>query len=307
VLCQETSDQRAQVHVTVCVCTFRRPQLLQRGLMALQRMDTKGEFTFSIVVADNDSNQSARTVVEECAKTATIDIAYCVETQQNIALARNQAIRRGRGEFVAFIDDDEWPSEQWLSLMLKTCETCHADGVLGPVVPHFDQVPPTWVVSGRFWERQRYVTGHVVKWEDSRTGNVLFRLSIVEGMAEPFDPRFDNGGEDTDFFKRMTSQGRIFVWCDEAIVYETVPANRLTRSYMMKRGLLRGRIILKHSERRWRYIAISLAAVPVHAALLPVATLRGQHVVMRHLVSLSDHVGRLLAILGLNPISTRDP
>ena len=127
-LCQETSDQRAQVHVTVCVCTFRRPQLLQRGLMALQRMDTKGEFTFSIVVADNDSNQSARTVVEECAKTATIDIAYCVETQQNIALARNQAIRRGRGEFVAFIDDDEWPSEQWLSLMLKTCETCHADG-----------------------------------------------------------------------------------------------------------------------------------------------------------------------------------
>ena len=127
-LCQETNDQRAQVHVTVCVCTFRRPQLLQRGLMALQRMDTKGEFTFSIVVADNDSNQSARTVVEECAKTATIDIAYCVETQQNIALARNQAIRRGRGEFVAFIDDDEWPSEQWLSLMLKTCETCHADG-----------------------------------------------------------------------------------------------------------------------------------------------------------------------------------
>ena len=89
-----------------------------------------------------------------------------------------------------------------------------------------------------------------MKWEDSRTGNVLFRLSIVEGMAEPFDPRFDNGGEDTDFFKRMTSQGRIFVWCDEAIVYETVPANRLTRSYMMKLGLLRGRIILKHSERR---------------------------------------------------------
>ena len=126
-------------------------------------------------------------------------------------------------------------------------------------------------------------------------------------MVGPFDPRFDNGGEDIDFFRRMTSRGRIFVWCDEAVVYETVPANRLTRSYMLKRGLLRGRNILKHRERRWRYIAVSLAAVPVHAALLPVATLLGQHVAMRHLVSLSDHVGRLLAMLGLSAVTTRDP
>ena len=275
--------------------------------MALQRQDTNCEFTFSIVVCDNDSSQSARSVVEEFARTATIETAYCVETQQNIALARNQAIRRCSGEFVAFIDDDEWPSEQWLSLMLKTCEIRRADGVLGPVLPHFDELPPAWVVSGRFCERERYVTGHVVRWEESRTGNVLFRRSIVEGMAEPFDPRFDNGGEDTDFFKRMTSRGCTFVWCDEAVVYETVPANRLTRSYMLKRGLLRGRNILKHQERRWRYVAISLAAVPVHAAFLPVATLLGQHVVMRHLVSLSDHVGRLLALLGLSPVSTREP
>ena len=56
--------------------------------MALQRQDTNGEFTFSIVVSDNDSSQSARSVVEAFARTATIDTAYCVETQQNIALAR---------------------------------------------------------------------------------------------------------------------------------------------------------------------------------------------------------------------------
>lgn len=163
------------------------------------------------------------------------------------------------------------------------------------------------MVSGRFCERPRYATGHVVRWEESRTGNVLFRQSILEGMVGPFDPRFDNGGEDMDFFRRLTSRGRIFVWCDEAVVYESVPANRLTRSYMLKRGLLRGRNSLKHRERRWRYIAISLAAVPVHAALLPVATLLGQHVAMRHLVSLSDHVGRLLAMLGLSVVTTRDP
>jgi glycosyltransferase involved in cell wall biosynthesis len=275
--------------------------------MALQHQNTRGEFAFSIVVADNDSNQSARSVVEEFARTATIDITYCVETHQNIALARNQAIRQCRGQFVAFIDDDEWPSENWLSLMIRTCEASHVDGVLGPVLPHFDGRPPAWIVSGRFCERQRFVTGHVVKWEESRTGNVLFRMSIVNGMTEPFDPRFDNGGEDTDFFKRMTSRGRVFVWCDEAVVYETVPPHRLTRSYMLKRGLLRGRNILKHPEQRWRYVATSIAAIPVHAALLPVASLLGQHVVMKHLVSLSDHVGRLLALLGLSPVSTRDP
>ena len=41
-------------------------------------------------------------------------VAYRVEPQQNIALARNAAITHATGDFIAFFDDDQLPIKQWL-------------------------------------------------------------------------------------------------------------------------------------------------------------------------------------------------
>ena len=55
-------------HITVCICTFERPTLLSRLLAALDRQKTDGLFTYSVVVADNDVNQSAEPVVAGSAR-----------------------------------------------------------------------------------------------------------------------------------------------------------------------------------------------------------------------------------------------
>ena len=47
-------------HVTVCVCTYKRPALLARLLDALARQATRGTFTYSLVVADNDERRRPR-------------------------------------------------------------------------------------------------------------------------------------------------------------------------------------------------------------------------------------------------------
>jgi len=38
---------------------------------------------------------------------------------------------------------------------------------------------------------------------------------------------------------------------------------------------------------------------------LPVLLLAGQHYFMKYLVRLADHIGRLLASVGLNPVTER--
>src|SRR5260370_17929824 len=76
-------------HVSVCICTYRRPQLLKRLLQTLEKQETDGLFTFSIVVADNDGRRSAEALVADFAVDAAIAVTYCVEPQQNISLPRN--------------------------------------------------------------------------------------------------------------------------------------------------------------------------------------------------------------------------
>lgn len=293
-------------HISVCICTFKRPQLLKRLLDELARQETDGSFTYSAVIADNDRDQSARPVVESFGGSAPIRAVYCVEPEQNIARARNKTLEHATGDYIAFIDDDEFPTRGWLAHLLQTCQRTGADGVLGPVKPHFEEAPPNWATKGGFFERPTHETGHRIDLREARTGNVLFDRRILEGATEVFLPQFGKGGEDVEFFSRMMGKGRVFVWCDEAPVYESVPPTRCTRSYLLRRALLRGSNSLKNPVGRLGKIARSVLAVPCYSLVLPFAYLLGQHVGLKYLIKLSDHGGRLLALVGMNPISQRD-
>jgi succinoglycan biosynthesis protein ExoM len=288
-------------HVSVCICTYQRLSLLKRLLDALRDQDTQGEFTYSVVVVDNDKFRSAEEVVSGFTDPSGIDIKYCVEPRQNIALARNMAIENVQGDYVAFIDDDEFPTNRWLLTLFEARKRFGADGALGPVKPHFDSAPPRWVVEGRFYDRPSYPTGYVIDGSKGRTGNVLLKKQIFEALDPPFRPEFLTG-EDQDFFRRMIEKGHTFIWCHEAVAYEVVPPVRWSRGFMLRRALLRGATSLCHPSCGAVDIAKSMLAVPVYAALSPVSLILGQGKFMLCLVKLFDHLGRLLALVGCHPI-----
>jgi len=180
-------------HISVCVLTYKRPQLLERLLKELEGQETGGQFTYSIVVADNDRLRSSEALVSAVAATSSIRVTYCVEPQQNISLARNRAIENATGDFIAFIDDDEFPTNSWLLTLFEACQKYQSDGVLGPVRCHFDEKPPQWVVKGRFYERPSYPTGYVIDWTKGRTGNVLLKRQVFAAGESPRETRTSSG------------------------------------------------------------------------------------------------------------------
>ncbi len=290
-------------HIAVCVLTYKRPALLKRLLTDLQHQETGGRFTYSIVVCDNDQLRSAEALVSEIAATSSISVKYCVEKQQNICMARNRAIENAPGDFIVFIDDDEFPASGWLANLYQAAGEDSVEGVLGPVVRHFDEKAPKWILKGAFYERPTHPTGFVIDWREGRTGNVLLKRRILKAGEPPFDPQFHRGG-DTDFFRRMAAMGHVFIWCNEAVVYEVVPPHRWTRSFMLKRALLRGAIARQSPTFGPRSLASSLIAVPVYAVGLPFALLMGQHKFMDLLIRLCDHLGKVMAFVGLKPVES---
>lgn len=293
----------AFAHISICICTYRRPKLLRRLLEAVERQITDDAFTFSVVVADNDVTLSGKPVVEDFAARSSVGVLYCLEPRRNIALARNCALAHARGDFVAWIDDDEFPAGDWLSRLLTTALQYRVAGVLGPVRPHFEAPPPRWLLKGRFCERAEYVTGTMMPWNRSFAGNALFRLEILRSLHPPFSAEFGLGGEDVDLFRRLTAMGHEFVWCNEAMVHEVVLPNRWTRRYRWKRAIMLGRSSCRLAgPQAW---VKSCIAIPTYSLVLPFTLLFGQHVFMHYSVKLCAHLGRLLAWFGLNPISQR--
>ena len=288
-------------HISVCICTFKRPHLLSGLLHELSFQETEASFAYSVVIADNDVAQSSREVVLQFRETSSLEVIYCVEPEQNIALARNKALANAKGDFIAFIDDDELPAVDWLIKLFQTWQARRVDGVLGPVLPRFDRTPPAWVKKGGFCDRPSHSTGFEIDWTQGRTGNLLIKRDILAGVDPVFRPEFGGGGEDRNFFRRMIERDCVFVWCNEAVVYEQVPPLRWKRTVMIRRALLRGKMALNH-HRGFGDLTKSFLAVIGYTLALPILLLMGHHLFMKYLIKICDHSGKLLAFVGLDPV-----
>lgn len=292
-------------HVCVCICTYKRFRYLHRLLTELERQETEDLFDYAIVVVDNDRLASAKQVVESFAQQSRVAVTYSVQPEQNIALTRNKAVENAEGDLVAFIDDDELPDQYWLLELYKAILTYQVDGILGPVLPDYEKKPPGWVLKGRFFDRPTHPSGHVLEWDSTRTGNVLLKRKLFETDRQWFDPNYGSGGEDRDFFRRRIADGAVFVWCNEALVYETVPSDRWKRTIMLKRALLRGRVAFENSSAKTTASLRSLFAVVMYAVGLPFFLVSGQHVFMTYLIKIFDHLGKVLAALGLDVVKEK--
>lgn len=299
-------------HICVCICTYKRPQLLGNLFKRLQNQKTDGQFTYSIVVVDNDDTKSARDIVTDVREKSLISMDYYVEPEKNIALARNRAVQNANGDFVAFIDDDEFPVNNWLLNLFKTYNNYKADGVLGPVKPYFESEPPQWIMKGKLCERPTHVTGTVMHWNDTRTGNVLLNMNVFGDKKHLFNPEFGTQGEDKDFFRRMIDKGYIFIWCNEAPVYEIVAPDRCNKRYSLRRAFQQGNVSVKYYEeamtlKHKTYVFVkSTIAIIIYTLILPFTSFFGMHILMRYLIKDIHHISRLLALFKIVVVKERN-
>jgi hypothetical protein len=219
---------------------------------------------------------------------------------RSVALAHNKAVENASGDFIVFIDDDEFPTPNWLCSLFQACCKYGADGVLGPVRPHFEQAAPKWLVNGGLFDRPSHPTGMPLAWRQTRAGNVLMKSDMFAGENAGFNPRF-RAACDQDFFKRMINRGRVFIWCEEAPVFEVIPPARWKRSFVVRRALFRG-VFSFHNQPAFGPVAQSLLATLLYSLALPFALILSHARFMRCVCSLSYHIGRILASLGIDPI-----
>lgn len=228
--------------VDVCVATYRRPARLADLLASLASQILPSGTSVRVIVVDNDKAGSALDCVSRfagAAATADMSVTYVAEPTQGISFARNRALTLATADWLAFIDDDERASRDWLARLLETATHHSAEVVFGPVLAILPERCPTWVRKGGFFERPRYETGTPLPF--GATNNALVSGTFVRRLGARFSPEYArSGGEDTDFFASLGAKGARMVWCDEAIVSEDVPPERANLAWLLRRHFRSG-------------------------------------------------------------------
>ena len=99
---------------SVCVATFKRPELLRKLIQSLFDQKKIDDIILEIIVVDNDIEKSAKEIVAEFSDTSSITISDYEQPIQNISLTRNMALDMSSGNYIAIIDDDETADQYWI-------------------------------------------------------------------------------------------------------------------------------------------------------------------------------------------------
>lgn len=249
--------------VDVCICTFRRPAIVEtlRSVAAQRGVDPQA---VRVIVADNDETSSACELVLREAEALGLDLHYVHAPSRNISLARNACLNAAQADWIAFLDDDETAAPGWLAALLAEAARGGWDAVLGPVDAVYPEKAPHWMKAGGF-----HSTGPV--WVDGEirtgySGNVLIRRDLVEAARLRFDLQFGRtGGEDVDFFYRLRDAGGRIGFSEWARASEPVPEARARLPWLLQRSYRGGQT---HGTRlaRGRTLAGRLAQAPAAAA-----------------------------------------
>lgn len=225
--------------LAVGLCTYKRLPSLMRLLDHIAISAKALPSPPDIIIADNDGQDPAVAAsVAEFSTRSGLTVHYRIETHPGISAARNAVFDEAEKlnlRFVAMIDDDEWPSPEWLSEMLKAQASEAAAVVGGPVRPVFPDNAAHLRKYSRYWSvDKQFLNGKPFVF---CTCNFLIDLQAIAAIPRPlFDEEFGlSGGGDTVFFRGLFFAGMKMAWSEAAFVYEEVPQSRASIAWMRQR------------------------------------------------------------------------
>lgn len=240
---------------SIVIPTYRRQNGLRELLSAIEMQAPKIDrlTEAEIIVVDNCPHSSSRKIIEHF--DSTFQLVYIHEPQKGVASARNRGVGVSRGEYVIFIDDDEIPTECWLTHMFSL-KNANVIVAFGPVRPIYESPPdpPCQKIADQIFTRDFHCSfGSDISefWAALGTGNSIFKKDVCLNSTEPFDTHFNNGGEDVSLLRALVEdKGIPLTWCPGAAVWENIPAERTKEQFLKTRLFTNGQLRCRVAAQR---------------------------------------------------------
>ena len=231
-----------------------------------------------------------------------MSLTYVHAPARNISIARNACLETAKGEWIAFIDDDEVASEGWLQHHYDTAIRKDLDLAFGPVISVYPDNAPGWIRdidlhSISVGDRRPILTGH--------TSNAFFKRTHAAIEALRFDEaRGRSGGEDTQFFHQCFLNGAKIDETKDAVVFEPVHQNRLSLGWLVKNkfrsGITYGKVVVYNSGFARNFAKFGASIVKVaYLLLLSGLTIGSKSTSRRHYVRSVFHSGIIAAFFSV--------
>lgn len=300
--------------ILITCCTYNRPLALDKLLNSLLKLNYPANIKVEILIVDNDKKETAKNIVNKYQKISDIKINYVTEEHLGLASVRNKALQEAielNASHIAFIDDDEIADSNWLVEHINfynNNENIYVSS--GPTYAYFEKEYPKYITESNVFKRTTTKKQGQIR-KNCATGNVFFPLNLIIENNLKFSERYNFlGGEDGDFFNKITELGFDIGWNNKAINYEVINDERANVIWIIKRKFYNGYSgsLVKFGNKenllkRIFYIVEKTVTVILNAILSIVSVLFGRSHFFNCIGLMVINLGKLMGALFLKPIN----
>ena len=170
--------------ISIIMLTYNREALVSRAIESILAQ-TYRDFEFLIV--DNGSSDKSGEIADTyAARDPRVRVIH--RERGSIGAGRNTGLDAARGEYITFIDDDDWVEPDFLAFLWKLLEDSGANisicGTEGKALDERWTMDVQEALVQLMW-RKRYTAGFPMK---------LFRRALAEGLRFSETDRYDDIG-----------------------------------------------------------------------------------------------------------------
>jgi GT2 family glycosyltransferase len=181
---------------SVIVCSYNGASTIRDTLDHLARLDYPN---YEVIVVNDGSTDATPEIARG------YDVRLITTENQGLGKARNEGLAAARGEFVVYIDDDAYPTPNWLKYLAFTFLRSDHACIGGPnLVPPEDGWVGQCVADSPGGPLHVLLTDEIA--EHVPGCNMAFRRSRLAAIGG-FDPIYRSAGDDVDVCWRLQDQG----------------------------------------------------------------------------------------------------
>ena len=231
--------------LTVVVATYNRSQSLIRCLRSFRTQSSPRTEWEVVVVNNNSKDDTEQRFAQFAEENPNLPIRMVLEERQGLSHARNCGMAAARSPYIAIIDDDETVNEDFVRGYIEFFDSYpKVVAAGGRIVPSYEQGRPSWISP----YTERPIANPLDLGEEVRPfgrgrcpggGNMAVRREAIERYGA-FDPSLGRtgkrliGGEETDFFNRLSRSGEPFYYVPTSIIYHHISPDKLTYDYFTR-------------------------------------------------------------------------
>ncbi|HEY6124081.1 MAG TPA: glycosyltransferase family 2 protein [Steroidobacteraceae bacterium] len=244
----EEKENEVTLEVSIVLCTLDRATQLTNAIRSILDQDCDPR-RYEIVVVDNCSKDGTPQVVQEFQSRAS-NVRYVYEGRLGLSTARNRGVAESRAPIVAFFDDDGTADPGWLEALLEVFRSDGDAGAAGGLIHvGWPAEKPKWMPV----DFQGYY-GACDYGDERRSlafpqypygANMMIRrqfLDAIGGFNDELGAKGQNimQGDELDVFQRLSDMKTKVVYEPRAVVHHWVPAERVTRKWLLRRAYKHG-------------------------------------------------------------------